>query len=460
MISEVVVATSSNDAFIYIWDIRSGTLLATFKGNKTDTNAISLLSPLYQPARKSFIYSAQNDRPQINVWSFRKDQLLYKFTVPEKLSSTVITNNNNFFIGGSENGRIFVWEVSTGKLIKIIDGHYKAINVMKVTSDDSALITGSEDSIVKVWLLNDLIDIQPIRNAITPYYTWTEHTLPITDLVCGLGLMNYSRVVTVSLDRSCKIWDLSNGKCLATVVVPTNIRSVAMNPTETSIYVGGGDGLIYCIDLYSKTKNNQYGTKIDLNVQPEGIIDFSKDGKVFKGHSQAVNSLSCSFDGSLLVSASDDEKVIIWDAESQQQLKSFAHCKGKITNVQVILRPIDLLDTQSKYPLPIIKPLKRYVENEMEGMNQPTETQYIGYSNELEELEHKYKTSYTTTLEGMSNQNDKLLGTKKASENEIERLQGRIAELERHSSQLRVINESLYNYSVNNFLNSNNDNNS
>jgi len=56
----------------------------------------------------------------------------------------------------------------------------------------------------------------------------------------------------------------------------------------------------------------------------------------------------------------------------------------------------------------------------------------------------------------MSNQNDKLLGTKKASENEIERLQGRIAELERHSSQLRVINESLYNYSVNNFLNSNN----
>jgi len=54
---------------------------------------------------------------------------------------------------------------------------------------------------------------------------------------------------------------------------------------------------------------------------------------------------------------------------------------GKITNVQVILRPVDLLDTQSKYPLPIIKPLKRYVENEMEGMNQEIETPYIGYSN-------------------------------------------------------------------------------
>jgi len=72
MISEVVVATSSNDAFIYIWDIRSGTLLTTFKGNKTDTHALALLSPLYQPARKAYIYSAQNDRPQINVWSFRK----------------------------------------------------------------------------------------------------------------------------------------------------------------------------------------------------------------------------------------------------------------------------------------------------------------------------------------------------------------------------------------------------
>jgi len=328
---------------------------------------------------------------------------------------------------------------------------------MKVTSDDNALITGSEDSIVKVWLLNDLINNQPIRTAISPYYTWTEHTLPITDLICGIGLMNYSRVVTVSLDRSCKIWDLSDGKCLATIVVPTNIRSVAMNPTETSIYVGGGDGLIYCIDLYSKSKNSQYGSKIDLNIHPEGIIDFStnnKDAKVFKGHNQAINSLACSFDGSLLVSSSDDEKVIIWDAESQQQLKSFAHCKGKITNVQVILRPIDLLDNQSKYPLPIIKPLKRYIEGEMEGMNQEIETQYIGYSNELEELENKYKTSYINQLEEMDNKNDKLLGTKKASEDEIERLQNRINELERHSSQLRVINESLYNYSVSNFLNS------
>eukprot|EP00833_Pecoramyces_ruminatium_P016548 jgi/Orpsp1_1/1190580/evm.model.d7180000079893.1 len=154
MLSEVVVATSSNDAFIYIWDIRSGTLLTTFKGNKTDTHALALLSPLYQPARKAYIYSAQNDRPQINVWSFRKDQLLYKFTVPEKLSSIITTNNSNYIIGGSENGKIYVWEVTTGKLIKIVDAHYKAINVMKITSDDTALITGSEDSIVKVWLIN------------------------------------------------------------------------------------------------------------------------------------------------------------------------------------------------------------------------------------------------------------------------------------------------------------------
>jgi len=39
----------------------------------------------------------------------------------------------------------------------MIDAHYKAINVMKITSDDAALITGSEDSIVKVWLLNECV---------------------------------------------------------------------------------------------------------------------------------------------------------------------------------------------------------------------------------------------------------------------------------------------------------------
>jgi len=54
----------------------------------------------------------------------------------------------------------------------------------------------------------------------------------------------------------------------------------------------------------------------------------------------------------------------------------------------------------------------------------------------------------------MTNQTDKTLGVKKASENEIERLQNRITELERYSNQMRVINDSLYNYSINNFLNS------
>jgi len=46
----------------------------------------------------------------------------------------------------------------------MIDAHYKAINVMKVTSDDTALITGSEDSIVKVWLLNEYVFFNNINN--------------------------------------------------------------------------------------------------------------------------------------------------------------------------------------------------------------------------------------------------------------------------------------------------------
>jgi hypothetical protein len=64
-----------------------------------------------------------------------------------------------------------------------------------------------------------------VQNEIpAPYYTLSDHTLPVTDIVCGVGVFPHCRVLTASLDNSCK------ASCITLFVVrssPSNCRWIA-----------------------------------------------------------------------------------------------------------------------------------------------------------------------------------------------------------------------------------------
>lgn len=49
-------------------------------------------------------------------------------------------------------------------------------------------------------LVDELTDDVP-----SPYYAWSEHSLPITDIVCGIGSFLTARVLTSSVDHTCKV---------------------------------------------------------------------------------------------------------------------------------------------------------------------------------------------------------------------------------------------------------------
>lgn len=42
------------------------------------------------------------------------------------------------------------------------------------------------------------------ESSLSPYYTWSDHALPVTDIHCGCGGMR-GHVITSSLDQTCKV---------------------------------------------------------------------------------------------------------------------------------------------------------------------------------------------------------------------------------------------------------------
>jgi pre-rRNA-processing protein IPI3 len=61
---------------------------------------------------KTQFLAAQLDRGTVHVYSWGKDTMNSKIILPEKIRSLKISPSGTWCVGGSETGRLFLWEVS------------------------------------------------------------------------------------------------------------------------------------------------------------------------------------------------------------------------------------------------------------------------------------------------------------------------------------------------------------
>ncbi|CAJ0626207.1 2375_t:CDS:2 [Entrophospora sp. SA101] len=317
---EVLLSTSLEDSATNIIDFRNGNIISTFKQNKCERNCLSLVSLTGQPNRIGLILSAQNDKALIHVYSLFKEQIHNKLFCPEKLVSLSVSNKGTYCAGGTDNGKIYIWELSTGTLCKVFDAHYKKINVMRFTNDDIALITGSDDSSVNVWLFGSILDTDDDDNnnndLLIPYYSWSDHSLPITDIICGVGNFNTCRILTSSMDNTCKIWDLSTGYLLTTFIFPSIINCIEFDKIERMFFCGCNNKLIYQVNLYKNIGNSSNGGGIIRSVGGNKKIEDIDTSKslIFSGHNSQITSIEMPlFNDNILISGSEDGEIIVWD---------------------------------------------------------------------------------------------------------------------------------------------------
>ncbi|PKY38151.1 WD40 repeat-like protein [Rhizophagus irregularis] len=440
MLSEVVLCSSSTDSFVNVLDFR--TALIPYSG---------------QCNRISLIISAQVDKPLLHVYSFQKDQVHLKIICPEKIVALAVSNRGVFCAGGTDNGKIYIWEISTGILCKVFDAHYKRISVIKFSNDDSVLISGSEDAGVNVWLLTNLLD-DSVDESPSPYYTWSEHSLPITDIWCGIGSFNTTRVLTSSLDHTCKLWDLATGCLLTTFIFPAAITCLIADPAERMFFGGGNDNLIYQIYLYTKQENRGYsmtnsreeviavgGTASIVDVCEIASSKDNRKGNLFKGHSSSVTSLALSYDATLLLSGSQDGTLIIWDIMSKQMIKNFSHYKGPIVNLFTFIKPPDLgLSTNNLSNKITIQPIQLFQRNTTQNSEQKDNFENVNIilndnTKEMELFEYNFTGQAITSLELYDLHKAKQTLLQLQSDNNASTFQTQISSLQ--SELLRVHNQ-------------------
>lgn len=343
----------------HVWSISSGQVYNTMNKNIVQHNRHGTT---YVSQHQALI-CAQENKNMLTMYDLRRNNPLYTCAQQERINVLCSTSGNHtgYVFGGSENGRVFIWNIYSGQLIKMFDAHLSAITAICCAPEgtDSFLVTGGKDTVIHVWNLAVVMDVRTLsERKMEPLYTFSSHSLAITSLQCTRGAN--PKLISASMDRTCKLWDLLSGTEVCSIIVPCSLFAAVMDPSEHFLYMGGSNGRVYQVNVYpfvprfvdESTESNRniasgensefvvrqniafvsestgmVGSARNLTVEHVSSLDQNKFNRnyccVFSGHTNGITDLSLSQDGTRLVSASKDGKCLVWDTESKQILFAF-----------------------------------------------------------------------------------------------------------------------------------------
>lgn len=455
-VTEVVVVCSGADAGVTVWDLHSGLVLSHLRSCASPRNALA-------PVGSHFLAAAQVPKPSggagggaIYFWAWHKSQVAFKSYPVEPIGPLACTSDGAYLAGGGASGRIYFWEVATGRLLRLWSGHYKNVSCLVFSDDDSLLISGADDGLVNVWPLIRVLDMgedgQGADGQVAAMYGWSDHTLPVTGLVSGSGGSS-AIVVSCSLDHTCKIWSLALGTLLRSIVFPTALNAIVLDPGEYALYAGGADGRIFTTAL-------NFGVPTTAGILADGNL--GTDAALI-GHSRAVTSLAFSMDGVSLVSGSEDCTARLWDTSSRQVLRTFAQSKGPISCLLVL--PRSLVQSHGSQPgrsvnrraptIPVA-PLSKYVASDAVAHDaNPWEGPLVVLPSSYPEDEDFEGHSYSYVAMERQIKELEQRGSTAAMQMELERLRSELRRALNNGQQWQQLHQELYCFCVDELMGGN-----
>lgn len=290
----------------------------------------------------------------LHIWPVNSQEQIsgLRFVVPGKVTALAVSPDGVYCVAAVSE-IIYIWKISSGDMLAMLSRHYQTISSLAFTDDGSHFISAGHDGMMLVWKLSGILASASGQNKQepTPLYTFSDHTLPITDVFIGKGGMR-ALAASVSLDRTCRIYDLASGTLLLNLVFPDALTAITIDHLDTKVYIGTFDGNIFEFSLQSPPRTREYHLNHETLESKQRFI----------GHKGAITALSVSLDGETLMSGGNDENVHFWHIPSKQIIRTLPH-KGSITNAKFVIAPKAMFDQEQKLQLHA-NSFKRMIDNQ------------------------------------------------------------------------------------------------
>ncbi|KAK9457469.1 WD40-repeat-containing domain protein [Dipodascopsis uninucleata] len=251
-----ILASSSEDASIKIWDWELGELERTLRGHSK-----SVLDVDFGGRKRSEILLAScSSDLTIKIWDTTNE---YKNIRTLKghdhtVSCVRFMPGGEYLISGSRDNTIRIWEVKTGYGIRNIVGHTAWVKTLSLSTDGERIVSAGADQSIRISdatsgdtkvVISNGHDHVIECSAIAPPPSYEYIAKMAGSSIPPRLSSSFEYFATGSRDRTIKIWD-SRGNLITILEGHDNwIRDLVFHPGGKYILSVGDDKTIRCWDL-------------------------------------------------------------------------------------------------------------------------------------------------------------------------------------------------------------------
>uniref|UniRef100_A0A8D2KU37 Lissencephaly-1 homolog n=1 Tax=Varanus komodoensis TaxID=61221 RepID=A0A8D2KU37_VARKO len=237
-----VMVSASEDATIKVWDYETGDFERTLKGHTDSVQDIS-----FDHSGK-LLASCSADMT-IKLWDFQGFECIRTMHGHDhNVSSVAIMPNGDHLVSASRDKTIKMWEVQTGYCVKTFTGHREWVRMVRPNQDGTLIASCSNDQTVRVWVVATKECKAELREHehVVECISWAPESSYSTILeATGSETKKSGKpgpfLLSGSRDKTIKMWDISTGMCLMTLVGHDNwVRGV--------LFHSGGKFILSCAD--------------------------------------------------------------------------------------------------------------------------------------------------------------------------------------------------------------------
>lgn len=327
-----IVATRSYLGSTYVLDALTGELVAELSGRSGEA-AYASFSP---DSTRILTVPLLSNGPDSLVWNAATGELLVRLLGRESsivssaafspdgtriltatLNGTFVRNGNTLSFRRSDDAPARVWDAATGEPLAELKGHTGEIGTAAFNFDGTRVVTASYDGTARVW-------DAATGDSLIELNDHTDWVLSASFSPDGL------HVLTASRDGAARLWDAANGDLDGVCRGGRSVTCASFSPDGSRFAMHGEQ--IQIRDADSCRCLVELGAGADLvtsiSWSPDGtrLVTASLDGRVilwdvdtgdvvaelgrFAG---AANSASFSQDGTRIVAIADDGTIRLWD---------------------------------------------------------------------------------------------------------------------------------------------------